>query len=124
MLNARNGFPLKLIVVAALVAAPAFQAVSGADNDSKQKSPVLDLNALMQKKLNAQMNGQIESKEEGPAEALDGTLTDRVSEKGAETAEQLDAQSSTLTSANRAEHRQDEAEKPAPAEPEAAAATR
>lgn len=104
MLNARNWFPLRLLAVTALVAAPAFHgAVAGDDDGDAKAAPALDLNARLQQKLNAKLNGQIGKNEAIPEDRLEGQLTERVDEQQAEAAEALEAQAGTLTSANRAE---------------------
>lgn len=104
MLNVSNGFPVRLLAVVAFVAAPAFHGAIAADDDGdKNAAPVLDLNARLQQTLNAKLNGQIESNESIPEDALSGDLSERVNEQQAAAAEELEEQASTLTSAKRGE---------------------
>lgn len=108
MLNVRNGFPARLLAMAALVAAPAFHGAIAADDDGDKKAaPALDLNARLQETLNAKLNGQIKNKEAIPADKLDGDLSERVGEQQAEAAEALEEQASTLTNAKRGEEEKD-----------------
>lgn len=102
MLNARNWFPMRVLAVTALLAAPAFQGAVAGD-DGKKAAPVLDLNARLQQTLNAKLNGQIKESQAIPEDQLGGELTERVDEQQAATAEELEAQASSLTSAKRGE---------------------
>ncbi|HEX7047447.1 MAG TPA: hypothetical protein VF275_07735 [Gammaproteobacteria bacterium] len=111
MLNVRNGFPVRLLAVAAFVAAPAFHgAIAADDGDEKAATPVLDLNARLQQTLNAKLNGQIENSETIPEDKLSGDLSERVDEQQAAAAEALEEQASTLTSAKRGEEEKDQEE--------------
>ena len=106
MLNARNWIPLRLLAITALVAAPAFNGAVAGDGDDKA-APVLDLNARLQQKLDAKLNGQMNEKEAIPNDKMEGDLSERVNEQQAATAQELEAQASSLTSAKRGEEDKD-----------------
>jgi len=105
MLNARTRSSARTVAVPALTLAllliPAFAAVSAADSGGRKAAPTLDLNARMQQKLDARLNGQLDMSDEAASPSLDSTLSDRVDEKNAALKEQLDAQAESLTAAER-----------------------
>lgn len=107
MLNARNWIPLRSLAMTALVAAFAFNGAIAGDDDDSKTAPVLDLNARLQQKLDAKLNGQINEKEAIPEDRMEGDLSARVNEQQAAAAEELEAQASSLTSAKRGEEDKD-----------------
>lgn len=96
MLNARNGFVVRIATLLAFLAAPAFLTVA-ADDQGKKDAP-MDLNARMQQKLDSRLNGNIGN---GGSLDLDSKLSDRVNEKSAQTNKQLDDSANALTEADR-----------------------
>lgn len=96
MLNVRKGF---LVAALALTFAPLAHA---GDDDGSKAAPTLDVNAMMQKKLSAKLNGQLGAKS-APAGSLDDKLSERVDEQKAEAEQQLDEHASALTAADRGE---------------------
>ena len=97
MLNVRNCSTL--LAAIALVIVPVAGSFA-ADVDGKKAAPVLDLNARMQQKLNAKLNGNVGG-ERDPSAGLDSKLSERVDEQKAEVEQQLDEQAQALTDADR-----------------------